>query len=138
MQNINLNQRIIMERHLPAFRINSSVEDLLDSKELSVLKTYQEQGGHDGPQLIVSGRPLHIYDDESEAHFSDCPMQLYVPVHVGEVALQKIPYVGHGHLSPEYLSEEGYPILKCFVENGTELVMGARSILGFEIQNVTE
>jgi len=127
-----------MERHIPAFRINNSVEDLLDSKELSVLKTYQEQGDHNGPRLVVSGRPLHIYDEMSETHFSNCPMQLFVPVHVGEVGLQRIPLAGHTHLPAEFLSEEGYPILKCFVEDGTELVMGARSILGFEIQNVTE
>lgn len=115
------------------FIIFPSVFELLSDKEHTVLSTYKQLGGMQGPGLLVSGQPLHEYTDTGELHFEQCEPQILRLVHASKISLQIIPIIGHYHIAEKYLSEEGYPKMQCFTPEGTEIIMGMRSILGFEM-----
>lgn len=119
---------------LPQFRIENSIwqSSAIEDKFSRVLQEMRDLSG-----LViarVTGQPLHIYTDTTEQHFDDCAWQLDLGVLVGRVRIQRIPPVGHWHLSDNYLSDDGYPIMSCYDEQGTEYVMGMRSSLGFELE----
>ncbi len=82
----------------------------------------------------ISGHPLHVYNSNAEAHFSECDIQLQEPVAIGRIYTAKIPSFGHPHIPKEFVDDNGYPVMQCFDGKGNELIMGMKSVLGFEIE----
>lgn len=111
---------------------------LLSPKEREVLEVYNSQGGTDGRMLEVSGQPLHVFgeNETTDMHFDQCSFVAGLLVHVHSVSLQKIPRLGHPFVPEHYISETGYPLMQCFTCDETEIIMGIRSVLGFEMHNV--
>lgn len=117
---INIREKILVE---------FSVEEELPAPMLLALQSTNT--------VYISGRPLHIFPDKSEAEhlaFDACPDLSDKPVLLSRVFRQRVPLVGHRHLSPEYIECAGYPAVQCFAFNGDEIIMGIRRQLGFAIR----
>lgn len=109
-------------------RIERSAEPYLNEKDLSLL--------HKTELVLVTGQPLHVFPPLihlPELHFDACPKMVEEPVFVQRLYLQSIPFVGHRHLDSKYLSDEQYPVLQCISFDETEIIMGMRPSLDFEL-----
>jgi hypothetical protein len=114
-------------------RIEESAEPLIEEGVLKILEFHQaelEAGEH---SVMISGRPLHIFDEQGERHFSECGVLSLCKVRVLRVGVGKIPPVGHRHIPDEFISQEGYPIVNCIDVTGRNIIFGIKESLGFEI-----
>lgn len=118
-----------MEYNQESIKIEEAVRNEIPNEVLDLLT---ESG-----DVLISGQPLHFVPssrNQNPKSFDMCDIVNEEPVHVKRVYRQRIPLVGHRHLAPQFIADEGYPAVLCITENGDELIMGIRSSLQFRIQ----
>ena len=108
--------------------IEQSVQGRLSEQDLHILN--QEPA-----ELIVTGQPLHIFNaNGNESHFANCPELVDHKVQVNRVWLQVIPAVGHiGLVDEAFIDDDGYPAMQCFDPDGSEIIFGIKTALGFKM-----
>lgn len=110
--------------------IEPSAEKILNDELINTVSTQTV--------LVVSGYPLRIFDpniSENDRFLEDCePLVdelIFAPF---RVFLQRIPSSGHSNHNERYLSDEGYAAISGYSISGSEVVLGIREALGFNIK----
>ncbi|MCX6729396.1 MAG: hypothetical protein NTV95_01940 [Candidatus Saccharibacteria bacterium] len=118
-----------MEHNSEKLIIEEAVRDDIPDEFLELLE--------ESDQVLISGQPLHFVPldaDQDPISFDQCDVVEDEPVSVKRIYRQRIPLIGHRHLAPQFIADEGYPAVLCITGDGDELIMGMRSSLLFSIR----
>lgn len=119
-----------MSEIINGIRIEQGVRENVPEPMLDILLS--------GDEVLISGMPLLVVPAKSELDvtlFEACPHIYDEPVMIRRIFNQRIPTIGHRHISDRFIEESSYPAVQCFTFTEDEIVFGILEALEFSVRS---